>query len=383
MPTLRGEKKSRKVQSIFRDLLEVAPDAMVVVNGEGRMIFVNARTEALFGYRQDELLGQRVELLVPDRFRGAHQNHRQRFSAEKRARAMGEGAELYGRRNDGTEFPVEISLSPLQTGDGLLVVSAIRDVSARKEMEAQLEASRAQIAASARLSALGIMAGGIAHEINNPLGIIHAYASNLLERAAENDLRPGELEKAGARIVETTERISGIIRSLQHIARDGTGDVFHPASVRDMIEHALELCRERCRVHSVRLQVPNVDPQLRVRCRQVQITQILLNLLQNAFDAVDALEGDKWIAIEIAKQGDTLVLSVLDSGPGVPKEIQHRIMEPFFTTKPVGKGTGLGLSISKNIAHNHGGDLKLSEQQGHTCFSLILPSGAESQTNGT
>jgi PAS domain S-box-containing protein len=383
MSTLREQTESTKVESIFRNLLEAAPDAMVVVNGEGQMIFVNARTEALFGYPQDELLDQTVELLVPSRYRGTHKDHRQKFSAEKRARAMGEGAELFGRRSDGTEFPVEISLSPLQTEDGVLVVSAIRDVSARKEMEAQLEASRAQIAASARLSALGIMAGGIAHEINNPLGIIHAYGNNLLEMAQQGEARASDVEKASARIVETAERISGIIRSLQHVARDGSGDAFHPASVRDMVEHALELCRERCRVHSVRLQVPDVDPGLRVRCRQVQITQVILNLLQNAFDAVDGIEGEKWIAVEIAKNNETLILSVLDSGPGVPSELKHRIMEPFFTTKPVGKGTGLGLSISKNIARSHGGDLRLSEQQGHTCFSLILPLGEESQANAT
>ena len=135
MPAAPPATNTAKVEATFRNLLEAAPDAMVVVNGEGKVIFVNARTVALFGYVQDELLGKEIEVLVPARFREAHTAHRKSFSSENRARAMGEGAQLYGRRRDGSEFPVEISLSPLQTEGGLVVVSAIRDVTARKEME--------------------------------------------------------------------------------------------------------------------------------------------------------------------------------------------------------------------------------------------------------
>jgi PAS domain S-box-containing protein len=363
-----------KVETIFRNLLEAAPDAMVLVDGGGRIIFINARTEILFGYAREQMLGQSVEMLLPARFRNNHADHRRAFIAENRVRAMGAaGVQLYGQRHDGTEFPVEISLSPLEADEGTFVLGAVRDVSARVAMQMQLEESRMQLVSSARLSALGRMAGGIAHEINNPLGIIHAYASNLLEMANDSNLQPPSVEKLCSRIVEMTERIASIVRNLRRVAREGSVDPLAPACVGQMIYQALELCRERFHIHSIRLVRCVVDPKLQIRCREVQIVQILVNLLQNSFDAISEVQGERWVSVEIEPRQKDLVLSVIDSGHGIPLELRERIMEPFFTTKPVGQGTGLGLSISRSIAQDHGGELRYEERNGHTCFSLTLP----------
>jgi C4-dicarboxylate-specific signal transduction histidine kinase len=181
------------------------------------------------------------------------------------------------------------------------------------------------------------------------------------------------LQLNSTRIKRTADRISKIVRSLQQIARKGLGDPFERASVSEIVDEVLELCRERFRVHSVRLDTPVVDPGLHVLCREVQIAQVLLNLLLNAFDAVIGNESNRWVRLEATSGTEYVVFAVIDSGPGIAPEIKTRIMEPFFTTKAVGKGTGLGLSLSKAIVEEHGEELTVGERDNHTCFSFLLP----------
>jgi C4-dicarboxylate-specific signal transduction histidine kinase len=219
-----------------------------------------------------------------------------------------------------------------------------------------------------------MMAGGVAHEINNPLSVIHAMASDLVEMVASAGSAPAEVvARKSAIIRETAERIARIVKSLRQISREGSGDVFHPTPLSKIIADTLEICRAKFMAHGVELFLPQPLPEIKIPCREVQIAQALLNLLQNAFDAVAEQQGERWVRLRVDPDGGSVTISVLDNGPGIPPELRSRLMEPFFTTKPVGKGTGLGLSLSKTIAEDHGGRLEYSQDHGHTCFSLVLP----------
>ena len=293
---------------------------------------------------------------------------------------------IQGKTQDSVEFRIiwpDGSVRHVSSAEGVVldkrgnvvrVVGTAVDITGRKEMLAQIEASRGQLAASARLSALGMMAGGVAHEINNPLAIIHAAAGDLLCRINEEGSVPLAIAKRNSeRILDTTNRITRIIRSMRQLAREGSQDRVRPASVAKIVEGTLEVCEERFKYHSINLLLPKIDPALMVSCRDVQIEQVLFNLLQNAFDAIGDLPGERWIRLEVTPDEGSALFSIIDSGPGVPPELKTKIMEPFFTTKEVGKGIGLGLSLSRTIVEEHGGTLKLTDEVGHPCFSFRIP----------
>lgn len=362
-----------RVAARFAALLEAAPDAMVLVRRDGIIGFANGHAATIFGYAKSELIGQSIELVIPERFRTAHPAHVAGFFASPKLRQMGTGLALFARRRDGTEIPIEVSLSPIEIDGEPCVLAAARDVTDRKRLEASVEVSRAQLADSARLAALGTMAGGIAHEINNPLAVIHALAKDLAESADRDVLSRQEVALTTREIAQYADRIAKIVKSMRHIARDGAKDPFNEAAVCDIVEQALNICAERFRVHSVALLTMPIDPALRIACREVQIAQVLTNLLQNAFDAALEQPGEKWVRLEVTASDHDIVISVIDCGHGISPQVKARIMEPFFTTKPVGKGTGLGLSLSKQIAEEHGGTLEVDEDAGHTRFSLKLP----------
>jgi PAS domain S-box-containing protein len=253
------------------------------------------------------------------------------------------------------------------------MIGTVQDITERRRAEAQLVANRVQLESSSRLAALGMMAGGVAHEINNPLAIIHASAADLLRRVKEEGAVPTAIVvRTGERILQTANRITKIIKSMRHLAREGSRDMPSPTAVAKIVEETLEVCKELFKNYSVALLLPSIDPALCVSCREVQIEQVLLNLLQNAFDAVVEQAGERWVRLNVAVQEGSVVFSVIDSGPGVPPELRTRIMEPFFTTKEVGKGAGLGLSLSRTIVEEHGGTLELTEEAGHPCFSFRL-----------
>jgi PAS domain S-box-containing protein len=293
------------------------------------------------------------------------------MAAAQRAiqRKTQESVEYRIMRPDGSVRYVSSAEGPIvdDHGNVIRVVGTVVDITERKDMEAQIEAS-------ARLSALGMMAGGVAHEINNPLAIIHGAAMDLLRRVRAYGSVPLDIAARNAeRIVETSDRIAKIVKSMRHLAREGSHDKVRPTPVTRILAETLEVCRQRFKHHGVNLLLPTLDPALSVSCRQVQIEQVLLNLLQNAFDSVAELPGERWVRLAAVVGEDAVEFSVTDSGPEIPQQLRAKIMEPFFTTKDVGKGIGLGLSLSRRIVEDHGGKLDLRAEHGHPCFSFRLP----------
>jgi PAS domain S-box-containing protein len=237
-----------------------------------------------------------------------------------------------------------------------------------------LEYERERGVHSAKFAALGEMAGGIAHEINSPLAIISSAAGVMkmkLEKTMRGETFSEDMLDHCDKIRDTAMRISRIVRALLSFATQNQPQHSEQVKAAKLIEDTLEFCRERFRNNGVRLKVGPVADSVQIRCRPVEIQQVLLNLLNNAFDAVSA-QNERWVEMDFVDQDTHFELRVTDSGPGIPREIQDKIMEPFFTTKGLGKGAGLGLSISKGIVEGHQGKLWVDRDCPNTrlCFEL-------------
>jgi signal transduction histidine kinase len=237
--------------------------------------------------------------------------------------------------------------------------------------EAQLEEQRLRSFASAKFAALGEMASGITHEINNPLTAINLHTQNLRFLIEGGEKDKDEALKKVDLLGSTVHRIARIVESMSTISREGSQDPLKRESLQRIVDDTTTFCSERFRKHDVKFTII-VPDHVTLECRAVQISQLLLNLLNNAFDAIEPLQN-KWIKLEVSERSGSLRIFVTDSGPGILPELRQKIFDPFFTTKPAGKGTGLGLSLSTKIAQDHKGRLFLDNDHPNTRFIVEFP----------
>lgn len=248
------------------------------------------------------------------------------------------------------------------------------DTTREKLLEKEVDLARAQAFASSKLATLGEMAGGIAHEINNPLTIINSYNKKLRQMVETEIFDRDKFIKMHDIISKTIIRITKIINGLRVISRDSSHEERDFCKLADIVNDTLDLCRERFKNSGIEIQIDLEEEiyQTVINCYRVQLSQVFVNLLLNAFDAVERLPSP-WVKITCASKDDKLEICFIDSGDGIPEDIRDKILNPFFTTKEIGKGTGLGLSLSNSVIKNHGGEFKIDSESKHTCFVVTLP----------
>jgi two-component system, LuxR family, sensor kinase FixL len=359
--------------ALLRSILETVPDAMVVIDSRGVVQSFSRAAERLFGYRSMDICGQNVKMLMPSPYRDQHDGYLDRYLTTGERRIIGIGRVVVGRRKDGSTFPMELSVGEVNQDGRRLFTGFVRDLTERQQTDRRLQELQEGLLHVSRLRSMGQMAAALAHELNQPLTATANYvraALRLLDAAEPNLPRVRQAMNLAA---QQTVRSGEIIRRLRaFVAR---GEVTRrPESVAKLIEEASALALVGAKEHGIKVLI-RIEAHLpKAEVDRVQIQQVLLNLIRNAVESMEGCDIRELTVGTVAQDGAVLV-SIADTGGGIPPEIEAKLFQPFVTTKP--EGMGIGLSICRTIVEAHGGRLWVQPNAGTgSVFNFTLPVAA-------
>jgi PAS domain S-box-containing protein len=372
-----------RVQERFQQVVESAPNGMILVDETGKIRMVNKTTEALFGYIREELLTMSVESLVPERYRGKHTVLRAEFHKDPKIRKLGVGRDLYGRKKDGREVPIEIGLNPIETDEGKFVLVSIVDITERKQAEDIIKRDRDAITIlfqeqgnnllkanidlerGKRLSDIGLLAAFVAHEIRNPLASISFAVANIKIKVNDPDV-----DKNIATIDKKIAESDQIINNLLFYSRIKPPH-FEKVNIFDILEECVsEDLKKESGKETVMIKELDSIKGILIEADPIQIKEVFNNLLNNAHDALPSEKGQ--IKVIAENEDEFIKVAIEDNGFGINKDILDKIFDAFFTTKR--KGTGLGLPVCQQIINMHGGTVEIKSEQGQgASFIVRLP----------
>jgi two-component system sensor kinase FixL len=358
----------------FRRVVEAAPNAMIMVNQEGQITLANQQAEKTFGYPREELLGRPIEMLVPERVRSDHRGFRHDYFCDPQARPMGAGRELFGRRKDGSEVPVEIGLSPIHTSKGLLVLASIVDITERKLAELEAARQRHDLAHLSRVSTVGELSSSLAHELTHPVTAILSNAQAAQRFLANDDVDLDEIREILNDIVTQDQRAGEVIHGLRLLLKKGEPQKqCDDVDLNEVIRDVVNLMRGDLINRNVTVDTDLAQNLPAVTGDRVQLQQVLLNLALNGCDAMaDYNSQERRLLIASQWENGAVRVSVSDSGCGIPEEKMEQVFERFFTTKK--KGMGLGLSVCRTIIDAHRGKIWATNNGGcGATFHFSLP----------
>ena len=366
----------------FRELLEAAPDAIIEVDEDGRILTLNAVTEKSFGYSREELLGQPVEVLVPDHIRASHAGHRAGYRAHPVTRRMGSGLDLHGRRKNGTTFPVEISLSPVKSEDGFRVTAVIRDITERREIEDRLQAVQTSYTRELEFRNREIeranrhkseFLANMSHELRTPLHTVIGF-SELLSEESKGPLNADQ-KRFIDHIHKDSQHLLALINEILDLSKIEAGKLElrkEPLDIGAMLDDVLSSIRPQCLEKAIAIE-RHVDGPLVVDGDRIRVKQILYNLLSNA---VKFTPNGGRVQIDASPADGFGRISVTDTGIGIPHEEHESVFDTFHQVGAPGmrEGTGLGLPITRRLVERHGGRIRLESEPGRgSRFTFTIP----------